>query len=167
MEQFNGLVDCICNTCILTTRAMEWSNSTTFQSSSRSAPASLLYLSLVCAGHNANGRSYNVVYVRSRGPWLTPFTKRVIQQCMSLAHDTSVQLSLRGIYDSTYPFETPAKLLQRLLNAIMSDRSGTKKDIAYFVGNQLFRCYFKVKIQYFLSALSPFRLFYVFSRYGY
>src|SRR5271170_1362599 len=89
-------------------------------------------------------RPYNVVYVRSQGTWLTPFTKRVLQQCISIAHDTSLQLSQRGMYDSTFPFETPAKLLQRLLNAIMSDRSGTKKSIAYFVGNQLFRCYFKV-----------------------
>ena len=90
------------------------------------------------------GRPYNVVYVRSQGTWLTPFTKRVIQQCIAIAHDTCVELYQRGLYDSTFPFETPAKLLQRLLNAIMSDRSGTKKSVAYFVGNQLFRCYFKV-----------------------
>jgi hypothetical protein len=89
-------------------------------------------------------RMYTVVYVRSQGTWLTIFTKRVLQQCIAIAHDTSVQLSRSAVYDSTYPFETPAKLLQRLLNAIMSDRSGEKKDLAYFVGNQLFRCYFKV-----------------------
>jgi hypothetical protein len=75
---------------------------------------------------------------------MTPLTKRLVQQSTALAHETHVQLVQQGGYDTTYPFEVPAKLLQRLLNSIMSDRSATKKDIAYFIGNQLFRCYFKV-----------------------
>src|SRR5271169_5097472 len=87
---------------------------------------------------------FTVVFIRSSGSWIIPFAKRLIQQVISLAHDTHIQLVVHGDYDTTYPFETPAKLLQRLLNSIMSDRSGTKKQIAYFVGNQLFRCYFKV-----------------------
>lgn len=75
---------------------------------------------------------------------MIPFAKRLIQQSIALAHDTHVQLVRQNVYDTTYPFETPAKLLQRLLNSVMSDRSGAKKSIAYFTGNQLFRCYFKV-----------------------
>jgi hypothetical protein len=77
---------------------------------------------------------------------MIPVTKRLIQQAIALAHDTHIQLVRRRAYDTTYPFETPAKLLQRLLNSIMSDRSGLKKSIAYFIGNQLFRCYFKVHL---------------------
>jgi hypothetical protein len=85
-----------------------------------------------------------VVFIRSSGSWTIQFAKRLIQQVIAIAHDTHLQLAQQGAYDTTYPFETPAKLLQRLLNSIMSDRSGTKKAIAYFVGNQLFRSYFKV-----------------------
>jgi nuclear mRNA export protein PCID2/THP1 len=73
-----------------------------------------------------------------------PFTRGLIQQVVAMAHDTHVQLVRIRKYDTTFPFETPAKIFQRLLNSIMSDRSGTKTSIAYFVGNQLFRCYFKM-----------------------
>jgi hypothetical protein len=93
-------------------------------------------------------RLFTVVFVRSSGSWTVPFIKRLIQQVIAIAHNTHLQLVRQGAYDTTYPFETPAKLLQRLLNSIMSDRSGTKKIIAYFVGNQLFRSYFKVLIQW-------------------
>jgi nuclear mRNA export protein PCID2/THP1 len=75
---------------------------------------------------------------------MTPLTKKLIQQSISIAHDTHLQLVQRGVYDTTVPFEYPAKLLQRLLNLIMSDRTATKKTLAYFLGNQLFRCYFKM-----------------------
>ena len=85
-----------------------------------------------------------VVFVRSSGTWMIPVTKRLIRQAIALAHDTHIQLVQKHAYDTTYPFETPAKFLQRLLNSVLSDRSGSKKSIAYFIGNQLFRCYFKV-----------------------
>jgi hypothetical protein len=77
---------------------------------------------------------------------MIPITKRLIQQVIALAHNTQIQLVRKRAYDTTYPFETPAKLLQRLLNSILSDRSGLKKSIAYFIGNQLLRCYFKVSL---------------------
>jgi hypothetical protein len=91
-------------------------------------------------------RLFTVVFIRSPGSWTVQFAKRLIQQAIAIAHDIHIHLVQQGVYDTTYPFETPAKLLQRLLNSIMSDRSGMKKTIVYFVGNQLFRCYFKVLI---------------------
>lgn len=75
---------------------------------------------------------------------MTPLTKHLVQQAIHIAHTTHLHLVQQNVYDTTYPFQVPAKLLQRLLNAIMSDRSGTKKSIAYYIGNQLFRCYFKM-----------------------
>lgn len=103
----------------------------------------------------ANNSLYTVVFVRSPEAWLIPLTKLLIQQCIAIAHDTFIQLKRRRAYDSTFPFETPAKLLQRLLNSIMSDRTGTKTSIAYFIGNQLFRCYFKVESHCSLSFPPP------------
>jgi hypothetical protein len=75
---------------------------------------------------------------------MTPLAKRVIQQIVRIAHRAHTVLRSRGAYDDTFPFETPAKIFQRMLNSVMSDRSGSKTGIAYFIGNQLFRCYFKV-----------------------
>jgi len=104
----------------------------------------VLYVSPLLYYERLIWRLYTVVFVRSPGTWLVPLTKRLVQQGMAVAHDTFLQLKHQRSYDPTYPFETPAKLLQRLLNSIMSDRTGSKTLIAYFIGNQLFRCYFKV-----------------------
>jgi hypothetical protein len=86
------------------------------------------------------------VYSRSSGTWMTPLAKRVIQQIIAIAHNAHTALRSRGAYDDTFPFETPAKLFLRMLNSVMTDRSGSKTRIAYFIGNQLFRCYFKAHI---------------------
>ena len=56
-----------------------------------------------------------MVFIRSSGSWTIPFAKRLIQQVISIAHDTHIQLVLQKQYDTTFPFETPAKLLQRLV----------------------------------------------------
>lgn len=122
---------------------MATSNSITSQNSSRIPSSPLPRPTCIPISHGLICRLYTVVFVRSSGTWLVPLTKRLVQQGIALAHDTFVQLQRNRTYDSTYPFETPAKLLQRLLNSIMSDRLGTKTSIAYFIGNQLFRCYFK------------------------
>ena len=136
------------NIYIPTTPKTELSNSTTFPNSSRPSPcprfASLHSDRIHLLMYLVNNSLYTVVFVRSPETWLIPLTKLLIQQCIAIAHDTFIQLKRRRAYDSTFPFETPAKLLQRLLNSITSDRTGTKTSIAYFIGNQLFRCYFKV-----------------------
>jgi len=82
--------------------------------------------------------------MRSQGSWLVPFTRDLVKQFLALAHQTHLQLQQQKVYDSTYPFEEPAKVLQRLFNSVISDRTGTKVTLGYFLGNQLFRCYFKM-----------------------
>lgn len=128
-------------------RSVDHTSSTFFRITWRiphaSLKTSLLFSRMILAPSELI-RLYASVYMRSPGSWLTPFTKRLIQQSIALAHDAQRQLVHRHAYDTTYPFETPAKLLQRLINSIMLDHSGTKKGIVYYIGNQLFRCYFKV-----------------------
>jgi hypothetical protein len=89
-------------------------------------------------------RPFITVFVRSSEAWMVPFAKRIIQQSIALTRDAQFQLVSEHAYDTTSPYEIPAQFLRRLINSVMSDRSGTKKSIIYYIGNQLFRCYFRV-----------------------
>lgn len=124
----------ILNICIRTMKTTIQISSTTSRTSSR-----ILHVWLRWC------RMFTFVFVRSPGAWMLPFAKLLVQQSIALARDAHLQLVRKHAYDTTFPFEAPAKLLQRLLNSVMSDRSGAKKAITYYTGNQLFRCYFRVK----------------------